>query len=129
MATLDEFGREILDQTPVSLPIHYDRPEPIHQRIRRMVLEAIAAQKGEDVETFEDANDFEIPDDPTSFDTEYTEPDLDPPPALQYTPEEIAAAKAAVEALRASKTTPEPSTSPSVDPAPQPAPSEPSPKP
>lgn len=129
MATLDEFGREILDQTPVSLPIHYDRPEPIHLQIRRMVLEAMAAQTGKDVETLEDANDFEIPDDPSSFDTEYTEPDLDPPPALQYTPEEIAAAKAAVEALRASKTTPEPSTSPSVDPAPQPAPSEPSPKP
>lgn len=129
MATLDEFGREILDQTPVALPIHYDRPEPIHQRVRRLVLEALAAQTGKDVETLEDANDFEIPDDPSSFDTEYTEPDLDPPPAFQYTPEEIAAAKAAVEALRASKTTPEPSTSPSVDPAPQPAPSEPSPKP
>ena len=109
MATLDEFGREILDQTPVALPIHYDRPEPIHQRVRRLVLEALAAQTGKDVETLEDANDFEIPDDPSSFDTEYTEPDLDPPPAFQYTPEEIAAAKAAVEALRASKTTSEPS--------------------
>ena len=128
MATLDEFGREILDQTPVSLPIHYDRPEPIHQRIRRLVLEAMAAQNGEDTETLEDANDFEIPDDPSSFDTEYTEPDLDPPPAFQYTPEEVAAAKAAVEALRASKTTPESSTAPSVDPAPQSAQSEPSSK-
>ena len=122
MPTLDEFGREILDQTPVSLPLHYDRPEPIHQRIRRMVLEAMAAQTGEDVETLEDANDFLVPDDPSSFDTNYTEPDLDPPPVFQYTPEEVAAAKAAVEALRASKQeSPADSPSPSPDQKDQPS--------
>ena len=110
MPTLDEKGREILDQTPVSLPIHYDRPEPLHLRIRRMILEATAAQKGDDVETLDDANDFLIPDDPSSFDTQYTEPDYDPSLVQQqnkpFTDDEIAAARSAIEALRASKTPP-----------------------
>ena len=47
MPVLDENGREILDQTPVSLPLHYDRPEPLHMRIRRMILEATAAHSGD----------------------------------------------------------------------------------
>lgn len=110
MPVLDENGREILDQTPVSLPIHYDRPEPLHLRIRRMILEATAAQKGDDVETIDDANDFLIPDDPSSYDTSYTEPDYDPslaqPQAKPYSDEELAAARAAIDALRASKTPP-----------------------
>lgn len=115
MATLDEFGREILDQTPVSLPLHYNKPEPIHQRVRRLVLEALAAQTGDDVETLEDANDFEIPDDPSSFDTSYTEPDLESVTQTPFTDEEIAAARAAVEALRVSKTPPDSSSASSGD--------------
>ena len=110
MPTLDENGREILDQTPVSLPLHYDRSEPLHMRIRRMILEATAAQNGDDVETIDDANDFLVPDDPSSFDTGYTEPDYDPLQIQQeekpFSDEEIAAARAAIDALRASKTPP-----------------------
>nr|QQL13327.1 MAG: hypothetical protein [Microviridae sp.] len=103
MATLNNDGSEMLDQTPVALPLKYDRPEPIHQRIRRMILQAISEQSGDDVETLDDANDFEIPDDPSSYDTGYTEPDLEPTPQLAYTDEEIAAARAAVEKMRAEK--------------------------
>ncbi len=103
MATLDDMGREILDQTPVSLPLKYDRPEPLHLRIRRMILEATQEQH-DGFETLEEANDFEVDDDPSSFDTAYTEPDLEP--VQQYTDEEIAAARAAVEALRKSKEQP-----------------------
>lgn len=102
MAILTSEGRELLDQTPVSLPLHFDRPEPLHQRIRRMILQA--TQEADDgQETLEDANDFEIPDDPSSFDTGYTEPDLEPQPSVAFTSEEIAAARAAVEALRKQK--------------------------
>lgn len=108
MATLTPEGREILDQTPVALPLHYDRPEPIHQRIRRMILQATIDQREGD-ETLEDANDFEIPDDPSSFDTGYTEPDLEPAKPFAYTDEEIAAARAAVDALRKEKAVPKPS--------------------
>lgn len=103
MATLTPEGREILDQTPVALPIHYDRPEPIHQRIRRMILQATMDQQ-EGQETLEDANDFEIPDDPSSFDTGYTEPDLDPTAQPAFTDAEIAAARAAIEQVRKQKT-------------------------
>lgn len=123
MPTLDENGREILDQTPVSLPLHYDRPEPLHLRIRRMIIEATAAQKGDDVETIDDANDFLIPDDPSSFDSNYTEPDYDPsqvddPAPKSFTDEEIAAARAAIDAFRASKTPPSDPPEP-VEPAPK----------
>lgn len=103
MATLTPEGREILDQTPVSLPIHYDRPEPIHRRIRRMILEATMAQN-EGEETLEDANDFLIPDDPSSFDTNYTEPDFDPVSQPAFTDAEIAAARAAIEQVRKQQT-------------------------
>lgn len=119
MPTLDENGREILDQTPVSLPLNYDRPEPLHLRIRRMILEATATQNGDDVETIDDANDFLIPDDPSSFDTSYTEPDYDPSLIQQqekpfsdqqqekpFSDEAIAAVRAAIDALRAPKTSP-----------------------
>lgn len=110
MPVLDEKGREILDQTPVSLPLRYDRPEPIHMRIRRMILEATSAQKGDDVESLDDANDFLVPDDPSSFDTGYTEPDYDPfqiqQPEKPFTDEEIAVGRAAIDALRASQTPP-----------------------
>lgn len=108
MAELDKNGREVLDQTPVSLPIHFDRPEPIHMRLRRMILEATMDQKAGD-ETFEDANDFEIEDDPSSYDTGYTEPDLEPAPQVAYTDEEIAAARAVILQMRQQKSQAEPS--------------------
>lgn len=108
MATLNKDGSEILDQTPVALPIKYERPEPLHQRIRRMILQA-TMERDEEHESIEDFNDFEIPEDPSSYDTEFTEPDLEPAPQMAYTDEEIAAARAAVEKMRAAKAaSPEP---------------------
>lgn len=102
MASLNKDGSEILDQTPVALPIKYERPEPLHQRIRRMILQA-TMERDEEHESIEDFNDFEIPEDPSSYDTEFTEPDLEPAPQMAYTDEEIAAARAAVEKMRAEK--------------------------
>lgn len=109
MATLDEFGREVLDQTPVSIPFRVERPEPIHLRLRRLAMEAAASIQGPDEETLEDANDFNIPDDPSSFDSAFTEPDYMPtvPPSSggndAFTDEEIAAAREAVLKLREQK--------------------------
>lgn len=106
MATLDEFGREILDQTPVSIPFRVERPEPIHMRLRRLAMEAAASIQGPDEETLEDANDFEISDDPSSFDSAFTEPDYLPSVHSlkggndSFTPEEIVAAREAVMKLR-----------------------------
>lgn len=107
MAHLDEFGREILDQTPVSIPFRVDRPEPIHLRMRRLAMEALATVKGDDVETLEEANDFVVPDDPSSFDSEFTEPDYMPSMSetkgSDFTTEEVEAAKQAILSLRQQK--------------------------
>lgn len=101
MATLDENGREILDQTPMALPVNYNRPVPIHERIRQMILQHSMDQHA-GFETIDEFNDFEIPDDPSSRDdfTTIHEEEPDYTPRVDYTPEEIAAARAAVENLR-----------------------------
>lgn len=69
MPTLDEFGREILDQTRLSFPVGYEQPEPLHLRIRRMVMHTLMEQsRGEEYETFEEADDFDVGDEPIGFD-------------------------------------------------------------
>lgn len=62
-ATLDEFGREVLDQTPVAITVPFTRPEPLHLRIRRMVEMYHQEMKdSHEYETFEDADDFDVED-------------------------------------------------------------------
>lgn len=62
-ATLDEHGREWLDQTPVECPVPYDRPEPIHLRLRRIVEQYHHEMTdANEYETFDDADDFEVGD-------------------------------------------------------------------
>lgn len=102
MATLDEYGREILDQTPIAIPFDYERPEPIHLRLRRMV-EQYHREVNPEFETLDDANDFEIPEDPSSYDSTWTEPDLEPvSPAYQALSDaEIMAAREAILRMRA----------------------------
>lgn len=69
MATLDECGREVLDQTPVSVPFKFERPESIHLRLRRQIIDAmIAAERDGEHETVEDFNDFRIEGEPDSYD-------------------------------------------------------------
>lgn len=70
MATLTHRGAEVLDQTPVALPLglHRSRDTPLHQRIRQMILKA-KQEEHEGYESFEDADDFTVEDDPSSFDT------------------------------------------------------------
>lgn len=70
MATLTNRGAELLDQTPVALPLglHRSRDTPLHQRIRQMILKA-KQEEHEGYESFEDADDFCVEDDPSSFDT------------------------------------------------------------
>ncbi len=48
---------ELLDQTPVSLPIRFSRPEPLHVRLQREVRRQIEEYRMEQ-ETNEDALDF-----------------------------------------------------------------------
>lgn len=79
MASLDEKGHEVLDQTPVDIPFRVDRPEPIHLRLRRIAEQIYHERQhaGEDVESVDEANDFEVEDDPSCYEP-YPEPDLEP---------------------------------------------------
>lgn len=62
-ATLDDLGREVLDQTPVAITVPFNRPEPLHMRIRRMVERYHQEMKdSQEYETFEDADDFDVED-------------------------------------------------------------------
>lgn len=65
MSELNEKGKEVFDQTPVSCPIHFDRPEPLHLRIRRQIIQAMAdMSQSTEYDTPEEADDFSMPDVP-----------------------------------------------------------------
>lgn len=77
MSELNNLGREIFDQTPVAYPFKFDRPMPLATRIRLQILQAMAeASSAKDVETIEEADDFEIDDDPEMWSSPY-EQDFD----------------------------------------------------
>lgn len=61
----NERGHEILDPTPVEMPVRFHRPPTLQEQIKAFVqreLSTVAEAQG--VETFEDADDFDVPDDP-----------------------------------------------------------------
>jgi hypothetical protein len=77
-ATIDENGREVLDQTPVSIPIPFTRPEPIHLRLRRIVEQYHQEMKdAAEYESFEDADDFDVGDGAPSYEDRPSEYEQD----------------------------------------------------
>lgn len=61
----DERGHEVLDTTPIERPVGWTRPPTMQEMIQRYVREEVsraAAQAGE--ESFEEAEDFDVDDDP-----------------------------------------------------------------
>lgn len=61
----DENGFEIPDPTPIALPVDFERPPTIQELVQRLVkyeMSAAAAAAGE--ESFEEADDFEVGDEP-----------------------------------------------------------------
>ena len=58
-------GSELPDPRPVELPVGFERPESIQDMIRRLVRDPALREEleGKDVESFDDADDFDIPDD------------------------------------------------------------------
>lgn len=61
----DERGREIPDPTPVEVPLRFRGQESTDERIRRIIRETISRQAAESGwESFDDANDFEVDEDP-----------------------------------------------------------------
>lgn len=74
MSTIDEFGREVPDPEPIAIRVGrktIQQFDHIKAYIRR---ELSAAAEANDMETFEEANDFDIPDDDIRHSPhEYTE--------------------------------------------------------
>lgn len=62
---LDQFGREIPDPTPVAPPVGYNRQPTMVEHIRAMVQGELLRRAAEEsgAETFEEADDFDIPGD------------------------------------------------------------------
>ena len=62
---LDEFGHEIPDPRPLAIPTDLGRPETLAEQVQRLVRSAsreIASQT-DDIETFEESEDFDVDDD------------------------------------------------------------------
>lgn len=58
---LNEAGAEVLDDTPVTLPVRYLRGENITERVQRMVEETLSRRaEMSGLETVDEANDFYV---------------------------------------------------------------------
>lgn len=75
----DKQGREIPDPTPVEMPVGFKRPIPLADEIRAIMRRAVQEDlDSHGMETFDEADDFEVPDeDMTSpyeenFDPQFT---------------------------------------------------------
>lgn len=65
MPRYDARGRELLDQTPLEMPMQWHRPPTLEEQIKSFVrreLSMRADMAGQ--ETFDEADDFDIDDDP-----------------------------------------------------------------
>lgn len=64
MAVYDAHGREMPDPTPVAMPVGFQRPESLVDLMKRLIRTEVS-QTAHDAgtETFEEANDFEVPED------------------------------------------------------------------
>lgn len=61
----DERGRELPDPTPVSVPSGWARPPSIQDLMRQFIRQEFSRQALQDEqETFEEADDFEVDEDP-----------------------------------------------------------------
>lgn len=80
MAKLDENGHEVLDDTPMELPVGFKHPPSLEDRIKMLIrghLSAHAASRG--AETFEEADDFDVEEDPVDYSSPWEtcfDPDL-----------------------------------------------------
>lgn len=60
----NELGQEIPDDTPMEIPLGMRRPLTLQEQIQAAVRGAVSrAAARNDRETFEEANDFDLPDD------------------------------------------------------------------
>ncbi len=50
---------EVLDNTPIEIPVGYELPESLADQMRRFIREEVSAARDEDQGSFEDEDDFE----------------------------------------------------------------------
>jgi hypothetical protein len=61
MARYDDYGRELPDPTPVSVPAGFARPIALHEQIKRFIRTEMSRQAvTEEKESFEEADDFDV---------------------------------------------------------------------
>lgn len=63
---LNERGQEVLDPTPMAIPVGFERPLTLQEQIRRLMrveYDRMRAVSGDDLETPEEADDFDVGDD------------------------------------------------------------------
>lgn len=91
---LSDKGKEKLDPTPMAIPVGFERPLTLEQQVARMMRNQYELQaKVRDmsgVETPEEADDFDIDDDPIELSTPYEQhfmPDVTPEQQITDDPE------------------------------------------
>lgn len=78
---------DVMDKTPVAMPIGWDKPDPLHEQIARLVREAVQAETGEEVGDFDEEDDFVEEDEDLLDFSAYEFPEiqedyLEPPPEV-----------------------------------------------
>lgn len=72
MPQLNEKGHEVLDPTPIAIPVGFKLPESMTDMVRRFVRHELSRQADEKgFETFEESDDFDIEDDPPLPETKW----------------------------------------------------------
>lgn len=79
----------LMDPTPVALPVGFKRPETLAEQVARLVRIDLSRRAGAaGFETFDEANDFDVPDDPVDPSTPFEE-FFDPVLGMALTPDEM----------------------------------------
>lgn len=88
---LDKDGSEIPDPTPLTIPSGFRRPETLAEQVQRLVRTHVSRQAQlEGNESFEESEDFDVPDDSPDPSTPFEEV-FDPTLGRAITPAEFAA--------------------------------------
>lgn len=75
---IDDLGREIPDPRPMQPPIGYKKQPSLFEMVRTATAAALLARAREEPESFEESDDFDIPDDPLDPSSPW-ENEFDPP--------------------------------------------------
>lgn len=89
--------REYPDPTPVEVPLGFRRPPTLQEEIQRLIRVQMSQQaRDTGLETFEEANDFEVDEDPDPL-SQYEVVEMAPePPTAQEVDEAAPAPKASM---------------------------------